>query len=385
MSNRSDLGWLVALVFLGVLVGVIAGGLMGGIAGYYAAMSTATVAAPLVPSQPPPPTPSTPPIVTNLTVNENSAIVDAVKKVGPAVVTIITTPQHPSTLFGQTSPVASGSGVIIDMQGHIVTNNHVVEGASRIDVIMKDGSRVEASLTGTDPVTDLAVIRVTGTVSGTAPLGDSASLRLGETVLTIGSPLGSYRGSVTLGIVSGLNRSVSGTMQEGMIQSDAAINDGNDGGPLVNLLGQVVGINTLLVRDTSSGAVAERLGFALPSNTVREVSQQIIASGKVEYPYIGIRYQPITPQLARENNLPSRQGLVLLLVTPGSPASDAGLRQGDILLEFDGNKVDENHSFRSILFTHHAGEFITLTIMRDGQTSTVKIALAERPPGSTAV
>ncbi len=381
MGNRSILGWLVAIVFLGVLVGVVGGGLMGGVVGYYVAMNRVAAATPDITTQPSPTTPGVELSVTNLTVNESSAVIDAAKKVTPAVVTVINTLQRQSSPFGGISPEASGSGVILDEQGHIITNDHVVEGASKLDVIFQDGSKAQASVVGTDPVTDLAVIQVSVQVPATAPLGDSNALQLGETVIAIGSPLGSYRGSVTMGVVSGLNRSVAGTTQEGLIQTDAAINHGNSGGPLVNLSGQVIGINTLVVRDTNSGDIAEGLGFSIPSSMVRAVSEQLIASGRVEYPFIGVRYQQITPQSAAENNLPSREGVIVTDVTPGSPAANAGLRQSDIILAIDDNKIDEEHSLRGILFKYQIGAQVTLQIMRDGKTSTVKVTLVARPPG----
>jgi 2-alkenal reductase len=380
MQDRPYLGWLIAIVFLGILLGVVGGGVIGGIAGYYAAGNRGEAAQAVVISQPVASIPASTPVVMNVSVNEESAIIQAVKKVEPAVVTIITTLEHPSTPFGRISPQASGSGVIIDGQGRIITNQHVVEGASRLDVIFQDGSKTEARVVGTDQVTDLAVIQVSGNIPASAPIGDSDSLRLGETVIAIGSPLGSYRGSVTLGVVSGFNRSVTGTSQEGLIQTDAAINHGNSGGPLVNLLGQVVGINTLVVRDTSSGDIAEGLGFAIPSNTVRAVSQQLITGGRVMYPSIGVRYQEITPQLASENNLPSTEGVLILEVSQGSPAANVGLRQGDIILALDDNAIDAEHSFRSILSKYHAGDQPTLKFMHRGQTSTVRINVVVSPP-----
>jgi 2-alkenal reductase len=377
MSNRPISAWLVAILFSGVLVGIVGGGLMGGVVGYYTVMNRTPVIAQPIVSQP-----IAAPAVTNLTVNENSAVIDAAKKVEPAVVTVINTLQHPFTPFSRITPEASGSGVIIDEQGRIITNNHVVEGASKLDVIFQDGSKAQATVVGTDPVTDLALIQVGGKVPAAAPLGDSKALQLGETVIAIGSPLGSYRGSVTVGVVSGLNRSVAGTSQEGLIQTDAAINNGNSGGPLVNLSGQVVGINTLVVRNTNSGDVAEGLGFSIPSNTVRAVSEQLIARGKVDYPFIGISYQEITPQSASENNLPSREGVIVTDVTPGSPAANAGVRQNDIVLAIDDNKLDEEHSLRAILFRYKVGDQVTLQVLHDGQTVTVKVTLVARPPQS---
>jgi 2-alkenal reductase len=198
MQDRPYLGWLVAIVFLGILLGVVGGGVIGGVAGYYAAGNRPAPTQPIAQIQPLRSTPASTPIVTNVSVSEKSAIIQAVESVEPAVVTIITTLEHPSTPFGRISPQASGSGVIVDGQGRIITNDHVVAGATRIDVIFQDGSKAEARVLGTDPVTDIAVIQVNGQLPAAAPIGDSDSLRLGETVIAIGSPLGSYRGSVTL-------------------------------------------------------------------------------------------------------------------------------------------------------------------------------------------
>ncbi len=396
MSNRSLAGWLVAIVFLGVLVGIVGGGIMGAIAGYYITSSRVPVSVPtaevaaipitanptqVAPAQGSNPT-QAPPVQgstqTNLTLQSTSAVIDAVKKVEPAVVTVINKLQSQPGGFGRISPTASGSGVIIDQQGHIITNNHVVEGADSLEVIYLDGSTADAKLVGADVVSDLAVIQV-NKVPAFAPLGDSNALQLGEMVIAIGSPLGNYRGSVTMGVVSGLNRTVEGATQEGLIQTDAAINHGNSGGPLVNMLGQIVGINTLVVRDTTSGDVAEGLGFSIPSETVKMVSQQLIAKGRVDYPFIGISYDQITPQMAGEYNLPSRYGLLVRTITVGSPAAQAGLRQNDIVLSLDGKKIDENNPLRTILFKYKIGDKVKLEVLRGGQTTTVDITLVGRP------
>ncbi len=384
MSNRSLVGWLIAIVFLGILVGIVGGGIMGALAGYYivvnrvqAVAPTAEVAALPLTATPTAANPAPGSSQTNLTLQSTSAVIDAVKKVEPAVVTVINKLQSQGG-FSRVTPTASGSGIIIDQQGHIITNNHVVDGAQSLEVIYQDGSTIAAKLVGADVVSDLAVIQV-DKVPAFAPLGDSNALQLGETVVAIGSPLGNYRGSVTVGVVSGLNRSVEGTTQEGLIQTDAAINHGNSGGPLINLLGQIVGINTLVVRDTTSGDVAEGLGFSIPSETVKMVSQQLIAKGRVDYPFIGISYTQITPQMAGEYNLPSRYGLVVGTVTSGSPAAQVGIRQNDIVLSLDGKKIDENNPLRTILFKYKIGDKVKLEVLRGGQTITVEITLVGRP------
>jgi serine protease Do len=393
MFKNTISGWLIAVVFLGVLVGVVGGGLMGGVTGYYVALNRAPAATPAgtgslavanQPSQPPA-------AVTNISVSEDSAVIDTVKKTEPGVVTVINTLQAPSAPSGRgfrpfgpnsTPSQAEGSGVIIDSQGHIVTNAHVVDGASQLDVIFSDGTKASAKLVGADPVSDLAVLEVSGKVPAVVPLGDSRALQLGETVIAIGSPLGSYRGSVTVGVVSGLNRSVDGTGQESLIQTDAAINHGNSGGPLLNLAGQVVGINTLIVQNTNSGDIAQGLGFAIPSNTVSQVVQQLIAQGQVTYPFIGITYTEITPQNAAQFNLPVQQGVLVQDVSAGSPASDAGIQVDDVITALDGTKIDESHSLRTILFQHHVGDVVTLSVVRGGSTQSIKVTLTTRPAQS---
>jgi 2-alkenal reductase len=384
MSSRSGSGWLVAIVFLGVLIGIVGGGLLGGVAGYYVARNNQValpVAAPIQTSAGN--TNNAPTSVTNLTLKSDSAVIDAASKVEPAVVTVINTLTNSSSPFGgRGSQEASGSGVIIDPQGHIITNAHVVEGARSLSVIFEDGSKADATLVGADSVSDLAVIQVKGNVPASAPLGDSNALQLGETVIAIGSPLGNYRGSVTVGVVSGLNRSVTGTGQDGLIQTDAAINHGNSGGPLVNLAGQIIGINTLVVRDTTNGDIAEGLGFAIPSATVRAVVEQLIGSGKIDYPFIGVRYSEITPQLASQYNLSSKDGILVSDVTPGSPAAQAGVQQNDIIVALDNNTIDADHSLRSILFKYHVGDTVTLKIQRGNQTLDIKITLVARPAQS---
>lgn len=292
MFKRSISGWLVAIVFLGVLVGIMGGGIMGGVAGYYAALNHVPVSLPSATGElAVEKAPSQPSAVTNLSVTEDSAVIDTVKKAEPAVVTVINTLQAPSGQFGRrfhpfgpnSAPTeAEGSGVIIDEQGHIVTNAHVVDGASQLDMIFSDGTKASAQLVGADSGSDIAVLQVSGNVPGFLPLGDSSALQLGETVIAIGSPLGSYRGSVTVGVVSGLNRSVQGSGEQNLIQTDAAINHGNSGGPLLNLAGQIIGINTLVVQVSDSGEIVQGLGFAIPSNTVSTIAKQLIAQGRVQ-------------------------------------------------------------------------------------------------------
>jgi 2-alkenal reductase len=312
-----------------------------------------------------------------LTLKEDSAVIDAVRKVKPAVVTVINQMQPRRGFFGSISPTASGSGVIIDSKGYIITNNHVIAGQKSLQVIYADGTKADATVAGTDSVADIAVIKVDGKVPAVATLGDSNAIEPGQVAIAIGSPLGDYRGTVTVGVVSGLNRRVG--QQQGLIQTDAAINNGNSGGPLINSLGQVVGINTLVVRSTNEGNVAEGLGFAIPSNQVREIMTQLITKGGVERAYIGVTYQDVDPQIASALNLNTTNGVVITQVEPGTPAAKAGLQEGDVILEFDSQKIDQDHALSSFLYTHKAGDTVTLTILRDGKTMQVKITLALRP------
>lgn len=385
MERRSSSGWIILLLLFGILVGVGGGAVMGGVTGYYVARNQpAAITSSGSPQLTSARTTNPAPAVTNLSVNEDSAIIDTVKTAAPAVVTVMNTLQGQTGRQGAGANVAEGSGVIIDQQGHIITNSHVVEGARQIDVIFQDGSKTTAQLVGADAVSDLAVLQVNGNVPAYVPLGNSDSLQLGETVIAIGSPLGNYRGSVTVGVVSGLNRSVQGTGQEDLIQTDAAINHGNSGGPLINLAGQIIGINTLVVRDTTLGDVAEGLGFAIPSNTVSRVAQQLMAQGRVDYPFIGISYAEITPQSASAMNLDAQQGALVQQVTPNSAASKAGIQSGDVITALDNSKIDEAHSLRSILFQYKAGDTVTVTVLRDGNTLSLKLTLTSRPAQSNA-
>jgi 2-alkenal reductase len=333
----------------------------------------------------------------------DAPVVAAVKQVSPAVVTVINTLGADALQGGtqespfpfpapqpgqpQRQPRASGSGVIISQDGYIVTNQHVVEGEQSLAVIFADGSRHEATLVGADPLMDLAVIRVKDTVPGVAPLGDSNALQPGETVIAIGSPLGDFKNTVTVGVVSALNRSVPGSQQEGLIQTDAAINNGNSGGPLVNLRGEVIGINTLVVRGNGlSGNQAEGLGFSIPSSTVKSVSDQLVTTGKVVHPYLGIYYAMIDADSAAQQNLPVQNGALIGPpqsdrpgVEPGTPAAKAGLKDGDIITAIDNQKLGSDASLRAVLMLHKPGDTVKLDVLRDGKQMTFDVTLAARP------
>jgi len=330
------------------------------------------------------------PVNQTINVDVNSAVEAAVAKVGPAVVTVVNTLKASSAVDvfgmpsgGSSAPTASGSGVIISADGYVVTNNHVVDGYDKLQVVFLDGQTVDAKLVGTDVFADVAVLKVEGAVPGVAAFGNSDELKPGESVVAIGSPLGDFKNTVTAGVVSATGRSVeadSGYQMEDLIQTDAAINHGNSGGPLVNLAGQVIGINTLVVRSSGSSTdQAEGLGFAISSNTAKAVSDQLVQNGFVSRPYLGIGWAAITPDIAQVNNLPVQWGVYIKSVGQGTPAEKAGLRQGDILTQIGDIALDADHPFLNALLKYTVGQEVPVTVQRNGQTLTVKVVLAERP------
>jgi 2-alkenal reductase len=381
---------LLAVLLLGVFIGVAGGAVSGGAAALYitnrqaaqmAAQPLRTAANSAVPTEAPRQAPTAAPLPSAAAPSaELSNAVLAVQKVGPAVVTVIN-----RSAQGR----GSGSGVIVSDQGYIITNNHVVEGSQDLAVVFADNSRREAELIGADPLNDIAVIRVSGALPAVAVIGDAAALQPGEPVLAIGSPLGNFRNSVTAGVVSALNRAV-GPM-EGLIQTDAAINSGNSGGPLINLRGEVVGINTLVVRndlDFSMGAApVEGLGFAVPSTIFRNVADQLITNGEVRYPFLGVRYLAIDGNLAAELGLPVQNGALIQsgstgqsAVEPGSAADQAGIRDGDIIVAVNDARLDYNTSLRQLLLRHAPGDIVTITVLRDGQEQGLEVTLGQRAP-----
>jgi len=302
------------------------------------------------------------------------SVPDVVAKVGPAVVTVINSDQR-----GQ---VGSGSGAIISPDGYIITNNHVVDGASSLQVIFSDGTQRDATLVGADSLMDLALLKVDGAVPTYIPIGDSDVLRQGETVIAIGSPLGEYKNSVTVGVISALNRNLDGGMPEGLIQTDAAINNGNSGGPLINMNGEIIGINTMVVRQSGNSTVVEGLGFAIPSNVMRRVSEQLIAKGEVRYPFLGITYVMITADIAEQYQLAAKQGAYITSVIDGGPVASVGIKAGDVITAFEGVRLGQQASLPGVLLQHQPGDNVVLSILRDGQESEYTVTLGERPKNS---
>jgi 2-alkenal reductase len=314
------------------------------------------------------------------TTSIETGITQAVQKVGPAVVTVVGTVPGQMTFFGLTGDqTVSGSGVFISQQGYILTNNHVVQGTKSVNIVLSDGTQETAAIVGTDPYSDMAILKTEGKVPAVASLGNSDVLNSGETVIAIGSPLGDFKNTVTTGVVSATGRSIdtgNGYQIEGLIQTDAAINHGNSGGPLVNLAGEVIGINTLIVRN-NNGDVAEGLGFAVPVNTARAVAEQIMQKGYFSRPNLGIDAQQITPNIAARYNLPVQWGSYVTAVKQNSPASAAGLQVNDIITKIGDTALDETHSYINALFLYKPGDQVTLEVYRNGQPIQLQVTLGE--------
>ena len=316
---------------------------------------------------------------------ENS-ITESVNRIGPAVVTVVSVVPGQRGFFGRApDQTVTGSGVVISNDGYIITNNHVVEDAKAVSIILADGTTSAVQIIGTDIFSDLAVLLADDNLTTIAPLGNSDTLKPGETVIAIGSPLGDFVNTVTVGVVSALGRSLDtgyGYYMENLIQTDAAINQGNSGGPLVNVAGEVVGINTLVVRGSGYGnTIAEGLGFAIPANTAQAVAEQIISNGYVARPYLGIRWQAITPRLAATYNLPVEWGIFVSEVMPGGPADLGGVLYGDIITKIGEIPLDEDSSYVNALFTHSPGVLITLQVIRGNQEIDIQVLLGETNTG----
>jgi 2-alkenal reductase len=363
MSRRSNNSmWIVLVIVAGsVLIGSVVGGAMG----YALARAWAADVAPSagLGSMTQPVAAAEAPAVV---VADNAAIIDAVNQALPAVVTVLTQ--------GGSFGGGSGSGFIISQDGYVVTNYHVIEGSRNIQVVFAKGGSVPAAIIGGSPEFDLAVLKIEGVVPGVLAWGDSSVLPLGAPVIAIGSALGEYRNTVTGGMLSGFNRQL-GPMG-GMLQTDAAINQGNSGGPLISLDGRVIGINTMVVR--GDFADVEGLGFAIPSNTARAVVRNLIESGDARQPFLGIRFQALNPQLANEMGIGVTEGAWLEAVLDGTPAAQAGLQAGDVIVALNGRVVDDRNSLVSLLLEHVAGETVTLDVLRNGQTFQTELTLGER-------
>jgi S1-C subfamily serine protease len=270
-----------------------------------------------------------------------------------------------------------GSGAIIDAQGHIVTNNHVVEGARALRVVLPDNRTFAGQLVGRDPQTDLAVVKIASDNLPVAPLAPSLNVAVGDWVVAIGNALGLPGGpTVTAGVVGALGRTLTepnGVALEDLIQTDAAINPGNSGGPLLNLNGEIVGINTAGIQGAAG------LGFAVSVDTVREVVPQLIQNGRVIRPFIGISTVEVTPGVAARNDLPRQDGLAIVRVGAGTPAERAGLREGDIVVAAGGRPVKTQRDLRAVLGAHKPGDALVLTVQRGASQAEARVTLGEAP------
>ena len=325
----------------------------------------------------------------SVSVDVSSSVTGAYEKAGDAVVGI--TNIQEVSFYSQTGEAGTGSGVVYKKdngKAYIVTNHHVIEGASTIEVTLADGTKVNAKVLGSDVWTDLAVLEVDGSVVKTvAEFGDSEALKPGEPVIAIGNPLGlQFSGSVTQGIISGLERTIEIDINEDgivdwnseVIQTDAAINPGNSGGALVNLQGQVVGINSMKIAENA----VEGIGLAIPINSAIPIIEDIETYGEVKRPYLGVSIAPINQitQYHRENTfkLPSdvTEGVAIIEVEPSSPASQAGLKQYDVIIAMDDEKIADLASFRTHLYeSKKIGDQLDITVYRNGSKETITLTL----------
>ncbi len=343
-------------------------------------------------------------------VTDEQRVIEVVQQVSPAVVSIVASKDLPvlercyvspfgsnDDVFGRFFPelqvpqlckkgtewrqVSAGSGFFVNADGLIATNRHVVSDTeAEYTVIMNDGRRLEAKVLARDPVEDLALVKVQGKNFSFIPIGDSIKLQAGQRVIAIGNALGEFQNTVSVGVISGLRRTVvaSGEQLRSLIQTDAAINPGNSGGPLIGLEGRVIGINTAVATG------AENIGFALPAYLLKKDITDVEKYGRIVYPFLGVRYSIVNTDLQREKKLSVDYGALVaadqgeVAVTPGSPAEKAGIRAGDIILELSGEKVTKDAPLDKLISRHQVGETISLKILRDGKESTIQLALAER-------
>lgn len=324
-----------------------------------------------------------PAAVTNGTVDWSAVA----QRAGRAVVTIVNRQQAQQGLFGQVAgATAEGSGFIVDTKGDIVTNNHVIDRAQSLTVVFFNGRKSPASVVRADPLNDLAVIRVNASVPGVLRFGDSAALRPGQPVMAIGSALGQYRNTVTSGVVSALGRTIqeqNGISIQDMIQTDAAINQGNSGGPLLNASGQVIGVNTAVTRGSSSAdifgggtsVVAEGLGFAIPSSTVQNVARRLMENKPPAF--LGVMYYPVSKQVSTYYNLPV--GAYVKSVKAGSPAAKAGIKPRDVITKIGTQSLSATYTLERVIAGHVPGDTVKLTIWRSGNTMQVTVTLGAKP------
>lgn len=327
-------------------------------------------------------------VTEKLVLEESNGMIGATDRVSPAVVSILSKQTY-QDVFGRTYEASgAGTGFIITNDGLIITNKHVVSDTNtQYTVVTADGKSHDAQVKSVDPYNDLAVVKIDATNLPVVELGDSSQMQVGQWVVAVGNSLGQYQNSVTVGVISAKNRQVDASDQsgqnseqlEGLLQTDAAINPGNSGGPLVNLKGQVIGINTAVA------ANAQGVGFAIPIDSAKKAIDSIKQTGKIIRPYIGVRYVPITKDIAEQNKLPVDYGVLIVpgngygqvAVVPGSPADKAGLVENDIILEVNGDRIDANNSLITLIQKYNVGDTVELKVMSKGNNKTIKVTLEE--------
>jgi S1-C subfamily serine protease len=319
---------------------------------------------------------------TSVLTDEQQGIL-AVRNAKASVVNITGVPKQQSVSSSSSAPTITvrsgqifGTGFVLEADGLIVTNGHVVEDTTLdYTVILNDGSEYPAKVLNIDTFDDIALVQISATKLTPATLGDSDALETGQTVFAIGNSLGRYENTVTKGVVSALGRAVSpsgdGTRLRNLIQTDAAINPGNSGGPLIDLAGEVVGMNTL---DDTEGS---GLGFAIPVNTIKDAVQQLKTFGKVSRPFLGIQYEDIDPGVQSTENLSLQNGALITAVSDGSPASKSGLLEGDIITGINSQTINQNQNLDSLMGKFSAGTQVTLKILRNGQNIDVPVVLGQ--------
>ena len=320
----------------------------------------------------------------HIVTQQEADITNVVNKVSPSVVSILTTSQSASPLYGTREQDSAGTGIIISKDGYILTNKHVVDGATTVSVALSDGTTYDnVQVLGTDPLNDVAFLKIPNVNNLTpAALGDSSTIQVGENVVAIGNSLGQYQNTVTSGIISGVGRPISaqsGNSVENLtdlIQTDAAINPGNSGGPLLNLSGQVVGINTAIIQD------AQGIGFSIPINATKGMIKGVLAGKGVQRAYLGVNYLPITADVAQHYNLPVKQGGYVYgsngssAVVSGSPADKAGIQDKDIITQVGGIDVGQKGDVSSLVAEYAPGDTVQLTVLRGGKTIKLNVTLA---------
>lgn len=377
MRMRANPGTtLLVLLIAAVIGGALGSTVLPSILPHYFATARGQAALTSPAPSPAPPESTATAQSTTRVVREESAIIEAVDRVRPAVVNIDTVATV-QTFFGLYPQKGAGSGVIVSPDGYILTNNHVVEGATQIKVTLLSGRTFSGRIIGTDVFADLAVVKVDtrGERLSAAQLGSSSSLKVGQLAVAIGNPFG-LGSTVTVGVVSALNRNIQlpNLVVENLIQTDAAINPGNSGGALVDSGGNVIGINTAIVPD------ARGIGFAIPIDTARAIMQQLISRGQVIRPYVGVGFGGnVDRDLAQQYNLAVDHGVTVRDVDPNGPSARVGIRPGDIIVAIDGKQVNNWNDFIRELFTKQPGDRVRLEVVREREHKTVEVTLAQRP------